>query len=268
MENYKKNIRFFVLLTYIGFYIALGLCGLVIVFGVSMESIQQFAPIVISWVSFAVVMTWANKLLSGISRTDYIKDLFREKISIRWIVISIVIPSVIFVIVTILLSIFCHKPAGELINKDYASYPFIFLLNLLAGPLGEELGWRGYFYTRVSEKNGILKGSLITGLVWGLWHAPLWVMNGFTPGRLIIYAISFMGAFIGFNIIIGYIFSNKRNLVYAIIVHQLFNFLTKLINMDADILICLMVLFAVFYLATAVIMILINKNKKEYRINA
>jgi membrane protease YdiL (CAAX protease family) len=50
---------------------------------------------------------------------------------------------------------------------------------LLAGPsvnaiaaFGEELGWRGFLF-RAWAHLGFWKSSLLVGLVWGIWHAPL-----------------------------------------------------------------------------------------------
>ena len=261
METSKKDLRFFVILTYVFFYIALGLCLAVVVLGVPMESMSAFAPIVISWVSFAVVMIWAKKLLNGTTRRDYMKDLFRDMLSLKWVVVSIALPTVLWAAVVLILSIILHKPLGELIDHNVASYPLTFLLNLIAGPLGEEFGWRGFFFIKENEKNGILKASVITGLVWGLWHAPLWLMEGFAPVQLIIYAVSFMGAFIGFNLIIGCIFGKHRNLIYSIIIHQLFNFLTNLLILDLNSLVWTMVVIAVLYLLAAGIMIIMNKKE-------
>ena len=36
---------------------------------------------------------------------------------------------------------------------------------------GEELGWRSYLQQRVSRRP--LRAVLVTGIIWGLWHAPL-----------------------------------------------------------------------------------------------
>jgi membrane protease YdiL (CAAX protease family) len=44
-------------------------------------------------------------------------------------------------------------------------------INLLAS-LGEELGWRGYLHEKLISL-GFWKCSLLTGTIWGLWHAPL-----------------------------------------------------------------------------------------------
>ena len=41
---------------------------------------------------------------------------------------------------------------------------------LVVFPLGEEFGWRGFAYPRMVDRYGPVKGALILGLVWGLWH--------------------------------------------------------------------------------------------------
>lgn len=42
--------------------------------------------------------------------------------------------------------------------------------------LGEELGWRGLLAPRLVELEGVTKASLLTGLVWSLWHYPLMIV--------------------------------------------------------------------------------------------
>jgi uncharacterized protein len=37
---------------------------------------------------------------------------------------------------------------------------------------GEEIGWRGYMLTRLTE-GGIRYPVLASGVIWGLWHVPL-----------------------------------------------------------------------------------------------
>lgn len=41
---------------------------------------------------------------------------------------------------------------------------------LFVFPLAEEFGWRGFAYPRLREHFGLVKGSLILGLMWSLWH--------------------------------------------------------------------------------------------------
>lgn len=44
-------------------------------------------------------------------------------------------------------------------------------VNAIAG-FGEELGWRGLLQKELSQL-GFWRASLVTGVVWGLWHAPV-----------------------------------------------------------------------------------------------
>jgi len=56
--------------------------------------------------------------------------------------------------------------------------PVVFLWVLLFSVAGEETGWRGYLLPRLLERTGPVRASLALGLVWALWHLPLWAMPG------------------------------------------------------------------------------------------
>ncbi|HEU5348257.1 MAG TPA: CPBP family intramembrane glutamic endopeptidase [Ktedonobacterales bacterium] len=48
---------------------------------------------------------------------------------------------------------------------------------------GEEFGWRGYLLPRLAPLGG-LRAAVLTGVVWGLWHAPLIVVTSYNfPGH-------------------------------------------------------------------------------------
>jgi len=48
---------------------------------------------------------------------------------------------------------------------------------------GEEFGWRGYLLPRLTPLGGI-PAAIITGIIWGLWHAPIIVQDGYNyPGH-------------------------------------------------------------------------------------
>ena len=42
---------------------------------------------------------------------------------------------------------------------------------------GEEWGWRGYLLPKVSKHFATIPTLLITGIIWGLWHAPMTIIG-------------------------------------------------------------------------------------------
>ncbi len=50
-------------------------------------------------------------------------------------------------------------------------------MNLIMGPVGEELGWRGYMQGRLEQDIGWLGASFVVGAIWFVWHLPLWLVN-------------------------------------------------------------------------------------------
>ena len=48
--------------------------------------------------------------------------------------------------------------------------------------VGEEAGWRGTMYPILKEHFGIVKGRLIGGVVWGVWHWPIMLLAGYEYG--------------------------------------------------------------------------------------
>ena len=46
------------------------------------------------------------------------------------------------------------------------------LLNLIPC-FGEEWGWRGYLLPKVAQRMKFLPTVLLTGFIWGIWHAPI-----------------------------------------------------------------------------------------------
>ncbi len=71
--------------------------------------------------------------------------------------------------------------------------------------LGEELGWRGYLYHRTRHWSRSHR-VLFTGIVWGLWHAPLIAMGHNYPG----YPLAGMGMMVLFCLVLSFLFDLTR----------------------------------------------------------
>ena len=212
---------------------------------------------------FSGIDDMGKKLLPDTSRKGFIRSLFRDRLELKWLVISALIPAVMFAVTVFALSFIYKRPLNELFKTEFAAYPALFITNIISGPMAEEPGWRGYYLVNSEKMRGQLKGTLTTGLFWGLWHAPLWFMEGYTPVNLIVYIFAFMIAIMSFNVLLSYIFSSRRNILYCVVMHQMFNFLGQLLNIQTDEFIVYMILCAVFYFVAAVITVIVSKKRSQ-----
>lgn len=98
---------------------------------------------------------------------------------------------------------------------------------LLGGPLGEEPGWRGYALPRLEAAVGPVLGSLILGILWALWHLPLFFYSGWTTSPLWIFVLIQTGA----SIILSYGTNMSRfSVIPAIVMHAIFNTVSNFLN--------------------------------------
>ena len=56
--------------------------------------------------------------------------------------------------------------------------PIVFIGATLIYGGNEELGWRGIMQPILEKKYPFPVATLITGIVWGVWHLPLWFVDG------------------------------------------------------------------------------------------
>ena len=54
------------------------------------------------------------------------------------------------------------------------------LYGIIAGPISEELGWRGFALDALLARWNPLLASAVLGIAWGVWHLPLFFIAG-TP---------------------------------------------------------------------------------------
>jgi membrane protease YdiL (CAAX protease family) len=105
-----------------------------------------------------------------------------------------------------------------------------FLPLLILGPLSEEIGWRGYALERPQTRWNALTSSLIIGLVWALWHLPLFMMEGTSQHELGLPFIGFLVGFVANSILYTWLYNNtKQSLWSAILLHWLFTYAAQVL---------------------------------------
>jgi uncharacterized protein len=107
------------------------------------------------------------------------------------------------------------------------------LANIVLGPLGEELGWRGFALPRLLDRMRPLQASVLLGLIWAGWHLPLgllgdsWAVGNPALWWLLLYPTSV----IGFAVVLTFMHLRGRgSLALAIVVHSALNTLLATVS--------------------------------------
>lgn len=111
----------------------------------------------------------------------------------------------------------------DVVRFDPSRWATIFPIlayGLLSGPLGEELGWRGFALPLLLRRWNALLASLLLGLAWGAWHLPLffWEIPGLSPP---IPFINYLLSIIAFAILITWSFRGTRGSLFVAVFFHL-----------------------------------------------
>jgi membrane protease YdiL (CAAX protease family) len=113
-------------------------------------------------------------------------------------------------------------PVGTLVAVQLATIPLGALINLLPA-LGEELGWRGWLLPKLLPL-GTVPALLVSGVIWGLWHAPL-ILLGYNypdaPGWLGLTCMVVMCVLVG--AVFGWLRLRSGSVWPAALAHGAFN---------------------------------------------
>jgi CAAX protease family protein len=90
------------------------------------------------------------------------------------------------------------------------------------GPLGEELGWRGFALPRMLERQPPLAASLVLGGIWGLWHLPGFLQPGIIQSTLPVPV--FLLGILAMSVLSTWLFVNSGgSVVPSILLHWIGN---------------------------------------------
>lgn len=110
------------------------------------------------------------------------------------------------------------------------------LVFLVGGPLGEEFGWRGYALPVMQERLGWRSASLALGIIWGVWHLPLFFVAGSPQNQGSIAA--FFVLIVATSVFYAWLFTRTRwSVLPALVLHTASNawpFVVPVLPSDID----------------------------------
>lgn len=110
----------------------------------------------------------------------------------------------------VLLQVIAGVTVGALVNSLFA--------------FGEEYGWRGYLLPRLMERIGALRGILLHGAIWGIWHAPMIALIGYNyPQHPYLGVLLFTVFCTLFGVVFAWLQLGSKSILAPTLAHGVFN---------------------------------------------
>ncbi|MCI9408573.1 MAG: CPBP family intramembrane metalloprotease [Oscillospiraceae bacterium] len=149
----------------------------------------------------------------------FFAGLFAEKIKFRSIFICAILGCIG------LLFSYIYAMVSDETDLFLYSYPTVFAAAvncsyLFVTAFVEEIAWRGFLLNKIISENGKKTAFIYVGLVWSVWHIPMWaIRNSLGFKEILIYFI--YTVFISF--VLGIIFCTYKNILIVSLSHMIFN---------------------------------------------
>lgn len=139
----------------------------------------------------------------------------------RWYLVVVLGPAALAGGV-VALNTFAEGPALSL-GMPLLGVAFFLAFSIFPGSaLGEEIGWRGYALPRLQAGRSALSASLVLGVIWALWHLPLWLTGD--PARTPSLYAAFVVSAIALSVILTWMYNSTRgSLLLVVLLHATSN---------------------------------------------
>jgi membrane protease YdiL (CAAX protease family) len=155
------------------------------------------------------------------------------------VVIGAIIVFFAIIAVSILLSTFAGQSLEQFSFTEHFSFSIAgssALLTIVLAALLEELGWRGYAEDAIASYCSWWKESVIFGVVWALWHLPLFFIPGTYHYNILqqspLYMMNFFVSIMPLGFIVTWVYvKNNRSIFATVIFHFFVNLLQEKVAM-------------------------------------
>lgn len=180
--------------------------------------------IFISWTPTMAVLLLRKKLFPKKSLKEVAKSMFQQKLNMKLFFFVFFMEVAVYFIASTVTALWNHVSIASQWEFSLPFFIYSFIICLFTGATGEESGWHGFLFPHLMERYGVIRSSVYVGIIWGLWHIPLWLISGYTGLGLLLYIVQFMICTIAWSIVMDILYYWNRNLLIVTTFHFLVNF--------------------------------------------
>ncbi len=192
---------------------------------------------------FTVLLSKNKALIS-----DFKRKIFRFYDIKPFNIVLAIVTFFIIVMVSIVLDIILFN--GTIEQLSFSDFSFSIdsapaILVILLASIIEEVGWRSYGEDAIAFYHSWFKESIIFGMIWSLWHLPLFFIEGSYHHHLIVigkaegvsylFALNFLISVIPLGFLTTWVYvKNNRSMLSCILFHLAVNLMQEKIAMTNE----------------------------------
>jgi len=170
------------------------------------------------------VVTYVTEGKTGVKKLW--KRFWSTNLGLRWFLGILLIEAILFVFPHLLTRIFEGFQSELVWMRNPLEIIGMIVPNLIHGGLSEEFGWRGYALPRLQARWDALTSSIILGVIWAVWHVPLWFMP---PEPRQFSFLLWSSIIILWSVLFTWVFNNTNgSILGAVLFHSLGNYLSEM----------------------------------------
>jgi membrane protease YdiL (CAAX protease family) len=143
-----------------------------------------------------------------------VSRIVRWRVGVQWYAVAIFLPALLFLGAAQMYGLFGRVPPAS--HSSLMTLLFVPLLLVVQGVFnGEEPGWRGFALPRLQGRYNALVASLILGVLWTLFHAPIFFTHGTSVfgGQSGESPFGFLVSTVALSVLFTWVFNNTRGSV-------------------------------------------------------
>jgi len=169
------------------------------------------------WAPTAAALVLTSILGGRTSRAQLLRRLLRAPADTRWFLAAAVVP-----FAAICLAVLAARALGDSAPRPGVSlWPSIIGMQMITGAVGEELGWRGFLLTNLSQRVGFTLAAILSALLWSAWH----IAGAFFPGMgpQLAPLIPFLTFVAVFGVFLAFVFARTGHVLAPMLAHLSLN---------------------------------------------
>jgi uncharacterized protein len=153
---------------------------------------------------------------------DLLSRLLRWRVSPRWYAVALLTAPLLTTVTLLALSLISPNFLPAIMGSGDKMRLLVFGIAVaLIVPFGEELGWTGFAIPQLMHRYGVVATGLIVGLLWGVWHFPLFV--GSVPSILYL-AVLLFSWLPPYRVLMVWVYDHTESLLVAMLMHMVIVF--------------------------------------------